>query len=187
MRARTVISQAGSSKLPITGQPLGRCLRAHAKPRRCRSRPQPFFDHHASQALSTHSRPWGILVIAHSVSPEVLLARHKQLLRSRSNGQPLERSQVPQPILELRDRVVHIFLRIRSTTDKSRSQYLESVAWITLMNLVIPTTPNLGRAIDLRSSLHAIPAFALPGLQPRSSPQPLRLGRSCCDNPMTVS
>jgi hypothetical protein len=30
----------------------------------------------------------------HSIPPKVLIARHNQLLRSKSNGQPLERSQV---------------------------------------------------------------------------------------------
>src|SRR5271169_379575 len=31
----------------------------------------------------------------HSIPPKVLVARHNQLLRFKSNGQPLERSQVP--------------------------------------------------------------------------------------------
>ena len=47
-----------------------------------------------SMAAEYDRRPWGILVVVHSVS-ELLLARHKQLLRSWSNGQPFEKSQLP--------------------------------------------------------------------------------------------
>jgi transposase InsO family protein len=54
--------------------------------------------HIPGQGLSTAKSQSGILMNVHSVPPKILVARHNQLLRFHSNGQPLERSQATQVV-----------------------------------------------------------------------------------------
>jgi hypothetical protein len=51
-------------------------------------------DNHFGHLLSTMNRQSGILVIVHSISWRNPIARHNQLLAFRSNGQPIEISQL---------------------------------------------------------------------------------------------
>jgi hypothetical protein len=68
MRPRAAIGQAGSSKLPIPVHPFGCRLGTHAEAYSRGTYPQAVVDHQTGQTLSTDRRPWGILVIVHSVS-----------------------------------------------------------------------------------------------------------------------
>src|ERR1700676_43536 len=68
VRTRTAIGQSGNAQQPISANPFRCRLGTYSEPQGGRTYGQPILDHHAGQPLSTHSRPWGILVIVHSVS-----------------------------------------------------------------------------------------------------------------------
>src|SRR5665213_3324739 len=94
MRPGTEVFEPGRARLLVTTGPLGRGLGADVESRCSGFQRRTPLHNHFRQLLSTMNRQSGILVIVHSVSPEKLIARHNQLLSFRSNGQPVETSQL---------------------------------------------------------------------------------------------
>ena len=94
MRPRAEVPQSCQPMGLISAYPLGGGLGAHVEAGRGQLQRASLQKNFSGQLLSTMNRQSGILVIVHSISPKVLVARHNQLLRFHSNGQPLETSQV---------------------------------------------------------------------------------------------
>src|SRR5580658_2602955 len=94
MRPGAEVSKPGRPRLLVTTGPLGGGFGADVESRCSGFQRATPLNNHFRQLLSTMNRQSGILVIVHSISSEKLVARHNQLLSFRSNGQPVETSQL---------------------------------------------------------------------------------------------
>src|SRR3954471_665663 len=128
MRTRAAVQQCLDAADLKPADPLARSSDGDAEGGCSRLPRESLFNHIPGQSLSTAKAQSGILMNVHSILRRFLVARHNQLLRFKSNGQPLERSQVPH----LRD-VLVLSLRWDRPQELSRG-YVSSIqgrnAWL---------------------------------------------------------
>ena len=102
----------------------------------------PLLKNKSHECLSTAIAQSGILMNVHSIPPKTLFARHKQLLRFKSNGQPLERSQVPQWVDRMRQgtRLPTLARLVLWAADRARwwCVTIAGIAQIALFRLIRP-------------------------------------------------
>ena len=79
---------------PVAPHLLGRGLRADVEAGRGQLQRQPLLQYSFCYLLSTINRQSSILVVVHSVSSEITDSSQNQLLAVRSNGLPIDTSQL---------------------------------------------------------------------------------------------